>query len=89
MTIPFVGKCFPKATDFLAYLETIKFGSWTPKFITMHHTGGPSLATWKTYAHGTRKVPITDARWMANLAGYYERLKARPAYAKHVALPLT
>lgn len=71
MTIPFVGKCFPKATDFLAYLETIKFGSWTPKFITMHHTGGPSLATWKTYAHGTRKVPITDARWMANLAGYY------------------
>lgn len=69
--IPFVGKCFPTAREFLDYLETIEFKSWKPDFITMHHTGGPSLATWKTYAHGTRKVPITDARWMANLAGYY------------------
>ncbi|WP_176454481.1 N-acetylmuramoyl-L-alanine amidase [Tardiphaga sp. OK246] len=55
----------------MAYLDTIKFGAWTPKFITMHHTGGPSLTTWKTYAHGSRKVPITDAQWMKNLAGYY------------------
>ena len=70
--IPFVGKCFPTAREFLDYLETIEFkSSWRPDFITMHHTGGPSLATWRTYAHGTRKVPITDARWMANLAGYY------------------
>ncbi|MBR1193249.1 N-acetylmuramoyl-L-alanine amidase [Bradyrhizobium sp. AUGA SZCCT0160] len=71
MAIPYVGKCFPTAAAFLAYLETIEFKSWTPKFITMHHTGGPSLATWKTYAHGNRKVPITDAKWMSNLAGYY------------------
>lgn len=71
MAIPYVGKCFPTAAAFTAYLDTIKFGAWTPKFITMHHTGGPSLATWKTYAHGARKVPITDEQWMKNLAGYY------------------
>lgn len=69
--IPFVGKCFPGAKEFLDYLDTIQFKAWRPEFITMHHTGGPSLATWKTYAHGTRKEPITDAQWMKNLAGYY------------------
>lgn len=69
--IPFVGTCFPTAAAFLAYLDTIRFGAWRPRFVTMHHTGGPSLATWKTYAHGSRKVPITDPQWMKNLAGYY------------------
>lgn len=69
--IPFVGKCFATAKEFLDYLDTIQFKAWTPRFVTMHHTGGPSLATWKTYAHGNRKVPITDAQWMKNLAGYY------------------
>ena len=69
--IPFVGKCFPTADKFSDYLDTIQFNAWRPKFVTMHHTGGPSLATWRTYAHGTRKVPITDEKWMSNLAGYY------------------
>lgn len=69
--IPFVGKCFPAAKDFMDYLDDIRFGAWRPRYVTMHHTGGPSLATWRTYAHGTRKVPITDAKWMQNLAGYY------------------
>ena len=69
--IPFVGSCFPTTRAFLDYLDGLKFGVWRPRFVTMHHTGGPSLATWRTYAHGTRKVPITDTRWMANLAGYY------------------
>lgn len=69
--IPFVGKCFPAAPEFLAYLDGIKFGAWRPRYVTMHHTGGPSLATWRTYNHGNRKVPITDARWMQNLAAYY------------------
>jgi hypothetical protein len=70
--IPFVGKCFPTATEFLDYLEAIKFETpWRPRYVTMHHTGGPSLAQWKTYAHGTRKVPITYAQWMKNLASYY------------------
>lgn len=67
--IPYVGKCFPGAREFLAYLDTIEFKAWRPSFVTMHHTGGPSLATWKTY--GTRKSPISDVQWMKNLAGYY------------------
>lgn len=67
--IPFVGKCFPTAGEFLDYLDGIQFKAWKPRFVTMHHTGGPSLATWRTY--GNRKVPITDAKWMSNLAGYY------------------
>ncbi|WP_157784053.1 hypothetical protein [Bradyrhizobium yuanmingense] len=43
--IPFVGKCFPTAKEFLDYLDTIQFKAWTPRFVTMHHTGSPSLAT--------------------------------------------
>lgn len=69
--IPFVGKCFVTSKELLDYLDDVRFGAWRPRFVTMHHTGGPSLATWKTYAHGNRKVPITDEKWMGNLAGYY------------------
>ena len=69
--IPFVGKCFATPKEFLDYLDGIKFGAWRPRYVTMHHTGGPSLATWRTYAHGARKEPITDENWMRNLAGYY------------------
>jgi hypothetical protein len=71
MSIPFVGKCFPTAAQFLDYIDDIKFGAWRPRYVTMHHTGGPSLKTWRAYAHGTRPVPITDAKWMSNLASYY------------------
>ena len=68
--IPFVGKCFDTAAKFLDYLDDIKFtNAWTPKFVTMHHTGGPSLKTWEGY--GNRPKPITDEQWMKNLAGYY------------------
>ena len=67
--IQFVGKCFPTKEEFLDYLDDIKFGAWRPKFVTMHHTGAPNLKTWEGY--GKRPKPITDAQWMANLAGYY------------------
>ena len=40
------------------------------------------------FVHRWHQFPI-DRGTMPNLAGYYERLRARPAYAKHVALPLT
>lgn len=69
MAIDLVGKCFPTASGFLDYLDDIKFGAWRPKFVTMHHTGGPSLKTWEGY--GNRPSPITDEMWMRNLAGYY------------------
>lgn len=29
--IAFVGKCFPTAAAFLAYLDTIQFKAWTPR----------------------------------------------------------
>lgn len=67
--IPYVGACFPDASSFLHYLDEIKFGAWRPKFITMHHTGGPSLKTWEGYSR--RANPISDAHWMSNLAAYY------------------
>mgnify|MGYP003347268161 FL=1 len=40
------------------------------------------------FVHRWFNLPIERGN-QPNLAGYYERLKARPAYAKHVALPLT
>lgn len=47
MPNPIVGKCFPTATGFLAYLESLKFGAWRPRFVTMHHTGSPDLKNWQ------------------------------------------
>lgn len=67
--IPYVGACYPTAADFLSALDQIVFSAWRPNFVTMHHTGGPSLKTWEGY--GKRAKPITDAQWMTNLAGYY------------------
>ncbi len=40
------------------------------------------------FVHRWHQFPIERGD-LPNLAGYYERLKARPAYARHVALPLT
>lgn len=68
-SIPFVGKCFSDSKSFLAYLDDIKFGAWRPKFVTMHHTGAPNLKQWQSWQ--TRSVPVSDERWMSNLASYY------------------
>lgn len=69
MAIPNVGKCFPTAAGFLAYLEGIQFGAWRPRFVTMHHTGAPDLATWRGWQ--TRAKPVSDEQWLKNLAVYY------------------
>jgi hypothetical protein len=68
-SIPIVGKCFTTPAEFLAYLEGLTFGAWRPKFITMHHTGAPSLATWQGWQ--TRSKPVSDEQWLRNLAAYY------------------
>jgi hypothetical protein len=68
-SIPIIGACFSTPADFLAYLEGLRFGAWRPKFVTMHHTGAPSLATWQGWQ--TRARPISDEQWLRNLAGYY------------------
>lgn len=40
------------------------------------------------FVHRWHQFPIERGN-LPNLAAYYERLKARPAYARHVAQPLT
>jgi hypothetical protein len=72
MAIPIVGKCFPTAAGFLAYLEGLQFGAWRPRFVTMHHTGAPNLATWRGWQ--TRAKPVSDQQWLKNLAVYYGNL---------------
>jgi hypothetical protein len=63
------GHCFERVEDFLAYLEGVSFNAWRPRFITMHHTGAPDLKTWQGWQ--TRSTPVTDQRWLQNLARYY------------------
>ena len=41
--IPFVGACFATVKEFVDYLDGVRFGAWRPRFVTMHHTGGPKL----------------------------------------------
>ena len=43
MSIPYVGQRFD-AAGFKQHLDEVKFGSFQPKFVTLHHTGVPSLA---------------------------------------------
>lgn len=63
-----IGACFEKSSDFQSYLEHVSFNLWRPRFIVMHHTGAPNLATWRRWKD--RGHP-TDAQWMKNLAAYY------------------
>lgn len=66
---PIVGRSFATVADFAAYVDTVQFGLWRPRFIVVHNTGAPDLATYEK--HFTRPVPITDEQWMQNLVGYY------------------
>jgi hypothetical protein len=75
VSIPNVGKVFATAEPFLDYLDSLQFNAWRPRFITMHHTGAPSLRTWRGWQ--TRKVPVTDDQWLKNLAHYYGSSKAQ------------
>ena len=69
MWSPIVGKAFATPADFSAYIDTVQFGLWCPRFIVVHNTSAPDL---KTYAgHWSRPAPITDEQWMQNLAGFY------------------
>lgn len=68
-SIQSVGKCFSSASDFLQYLDGLRFGSWRPKFITAHHTGLPTLKNWNDWQ--TRNAPVSDEQWLRNLAHYY------------------
>lgn len=72
MTIPIIGKCFPTVDGFVAYLESIQFVAWRPRYVVMHHTGAPDLKTWNGWQ--TRPKPVTDEQWMLNLQKYYEGL---------------
>lgn len=64
-----VGKSFKTAADFSAYVDTVQFGLWRPRFVVVHNTSAPDL---KTYANWqTRPHPVTDEQWMLNLQGYY------------------
>jgi hypothetical protein len=67
--IPHVGAVFATAAEFLRYLESLQFGAWRPRFVTMHHTGAPDIKTWRGWQ--TRAKPISDKQWLSNLAGYY------------------
>lgn len=43
MSIPFIGQRMTRK-EFEEYLNTLKFTSFNPNFVTLHHTAAPSLA---------------------------------------------
>lgn len=51
-----------------AYLHSLPRPSFV-RFIVVHNTGAPSLATYRGYVN--RKNPISDAQWLRNLEGFY------------------
>lgn len=62
MPVPFVGKRFDVA-GFQAYLEQVKFTTFNPKFVTLHHTGSPSLA---------QRPQGFSSQHLQNLLHYYQ-----------------
>ena len=62
MPVPFIGRRF-RPSEFEAYLKTLSFTDFQPGFVTLHHTGAPSLAT--------RPDGLTDQH-LQNLLNYYQ-----------------
>jgi hypothetical protein len=40
---------------FAAFVESLEWNSWRPKFITLHNTGVPTLAAWLTSTHAAKQ----------------------------------
>jgi hypothetical protein len=65
---PIVGRLF-KPDEFEAYVGSLQFNLWRPKFIVVHNTSAPDLKTWNGWQ--ARTPPVTDEKWAQNLVGYY------------------
>jgi hypothetical protein len=63
-----VGKSFTP-DGFAAYVASLKFGAWRPKFVVVHNTSAPDTKQWQNWQ--ARTPPITDEKWAQNLVGYY------------------
>jgi len=63
-----VGRSF-SPDEFEAYVESLKFGIWRPRFVVVHNTSAPDLKTWNNWQIRTK--PVTDEQWAQNLVGYY------------------
>lgn len=61
-----VGRVFT-VDEFYDYLQKLQWGSWRPKFVTMHHTASPDFRTWQSY----KARNISFEQWLRNLANYY------------------
>lgn len=68
MSWPAVKKKF-SASTFPSYLAGLKPPVWA-RFVTVHNTGAPDLATYRGYS--ARKNPVSDLQWLKNLEGYYK-----------------
>jgi len=64
-----IGKSFETVDAFSTYVDSVAFNLWRPRFVVVHNTSAPDLATYAGWQ--TRKVPVTDGQWMLNLQGYY------------------
>jgi hypothetical protein len=65
---PIIGQKF-SATEFDAYVRTLKFDAWRPSFVVVHNTSEPTRALYGQWKQ--RTPPVTMERWMQNLVGYY------------------
>jgi len=62
MAIPFIGKRMTRK-EFADYLDSLKFSSFNPNFVTLHHTASPSLA---------QRPNGFSAQHLQNLLQYYQ-----------------
>lgn len=71
---PFVCKAFTSAQSgaFEAYLHSLTFNLWRPRFVVVHNTAPPDLAMYAGWQNPKRKGgAVSDAQWGKNLEGFY------------------
>jgi hypothetical protein len=55
------------AAEFAAYVSTLKWTKWRPRFVTLHNTAAPNLKQWTNFGLGKEQ----GAKRIRNLNSYY------------------
>lgn len=63
-----VGKVFRTEAELAGYFKNFTPGPFKPKFVVVHNTDAPDMATYKKWVD--RGSP-TDEQWALNLQGFY------------------
>ena len=57
--------------EFAGFVETLAWQDWRPRFVTLHNTGVPSLATWLGSSHPARQRIVAQKHYERDILHWH------------------